>query len=128
LQIFTTLVATEKRAHLGAIHAESAAPAVARTRRAIEVQLIAATVDAALERRGRLLWLEPGFVDAGVLGELGVEGGGPDGARVDENGGVVYAGQDGDIRADPGDLGGADEDGGRLVARPWSTVVAKESS
>ncbi len=50
------------------------------------------------------------LVDAGVAGELRVEGGGEEVALADEDGVAVAAGEGFDLRADGGDARGADED------------------
>ena len=49
-------------------------------------------------------------MDAGVFGELGVEGGGEEAALADEGGGGVARGEGLDGWAGAGDAGGADED------------------
>ena len=54
--------------------------------------------------------VEEELVDAGVVGELGVEGGGEDVAGADEGGVAVAGGEGLDAGAGAGDAGGADED------------------
>ena len=54
--------------------------------------------------------IEEELVDAGVVGELGVEGGGEDVAGADEGGEAVAGGEGLDRGAGAGDARGADED------------------
>lgn len=49
-------------------------------------------------------------MDAGVVGEFGMEGGGQDAALTDEDGAAVTPGEDFDLAGDAGDARGADED------------------
>jgi len=48
-------------------------------------------------------------VDGGVVGEFGVEGGGEEIVFLDEGGGAIEFGKDGDARSDAFDDGAADE-------------------
>ena len=49
-------------------------------------------------------------VDGGVVGEFGVEGGGEEMVSLDEGGGAIEFGENGDARSDTFDDGAADED------------------